>query len=351
MRAFAGRRWQWLLVAFFVLMVAAGVLHQRAVKLQDNSSPAAAVPAEPIKETAALGTDADPDPKLADPESGAQPAMQTIASPQAVTRQVQEQFQAANEPQKIYYRNKVAVLTYHHLDPKESSITITPERFKAHLETLRNHGFRVISVEDFVDFLQKKKPVPPNAVVITFDDGYESVYKYAYPLLKQENMTATVFLIVGYIEDSVSRLPPILTWAEIKQMHADGFSFYSHSYHSHESVIVKGKELSELVTKLVNPATKQIETESEYRARLLADFQKADDILNAQLGNKVNLLCLPHGQYNQAVVDVANQAGIPFLFTGTEGLNTDKDKLIKRINAGSPYMSDKLLIAKLSAGK
>lgn len=258
---------------------------------------------------------------------------------------------AANKAQKTFYQNKVAVLTYHHLDPVESSITITPERFASHLEALKNNGFHVISVEDFIDFLQKKKSVPPNAVVLTFDDGYESVYKYAYPILKSEGMTATVFLIVSYIEDGTLRQPPILNWKEIMEMHSGGISFYSHSYNSHDTVIKNGKELSMLTTNLLKKPGGQFETDNEYRARIRSDLTMADNILNDKLGNKLNLLCLPHGQFNQTVIDVANESHISYLFTGMEGFNTDKIKLIKRMNAGSPYMSDRLLIKKLSLGK
>ena len=42
----------------------------------------------------------------------------------------------------IFYKNKVAVLTYHHLDPVESSVTITPERFESQLKALKKNGFR-----------------------------------------------------------------------------------------------------------------------------------------------------------------------------------------------------------------
>jgi poly-beta-1,6-N-acetyl-D-glucosamine N-deacetylase len=253
-----------------------------------------------------------------------------------------------NNMNKIFYQNKVAVLTYHHLDPVESSVTITPERFKSHLETLKNNGFHVISMEDFVGFLQKKNTVPPNAVVITFDDGYESVYKYAYPILKSEGMTATVFLIVSFIEDGSASQPSILNWKEIMEMHNDRFSFYSHSYNSHNSVVLKGKELAPLVDRLFNQSANRLETNNEYKTRIRSDIIKADSILNSKLGNKINLLCFPFGLFNRTVIDIANQSGIPFLFTGIEGFNTNKDKLIKRINVGSPYMSDKLLIYKIS---
>ncbi|MBW5447654.1 polysaccharide deacetylase family protein [Cohnella sp. CFH 77786] len=250
---------------------------------------------------------------------------------------------------KIYYQNKVAVLTYHHLDSAESSVTITPQRFRSHLEALKEYGFHVISMDDFVAFLEKKKPVPPNAVVITFDDGYESVYKYAYPILKSEGMTATVFLIVGYIEDGAVHQPLILNWKEIMEMHRAGFSFYSHSYRSHQDVKVNGIPTSPLVAKLYNPSANRLETEGEYEARIREDLSEADDILDARLGNRINLLCFPHGRYNSTLVKIARQSDIPYLFTGKEGLNTNRSTLINRINAGSPYVSAQRLIGRLSA--
>jgi poly-beta-1,6-N-acetyl-D-glucosamine N-deacetylase len=323
------RRWHVLLFAMIVVMlISFGISHFKSGNMPQQSltEPASAE----AQQVPSATNDAGPD------------------HPQ----QIEKKQPVYVQPSKIYYQNKVAVITYHHLDAVESSVTITPDRFKSHLEALKNNGFQVISVEDFVDFLQKKKTVPPNAVVITFDDGYESVYKYAYPILKSEGMTATVFLIVSYIEDGTVRIPPIMNWNEIMEMHKDGFSFYSHTFNSHETIAgKKGEELSKLTTKIYNPSVNRLETDSEYKSRIQSDLTEADHILNTKLGNKINLLCLPHGKYNQDVINIANQSQISYLFTGVEGLNTDSIKLIKRINTGSPYMSDKLLIKKLTQSK
>lgn len=63
---------------------------------------------------------------------------------------------------------------YHHSDVKESSETISPSRFNALMKVLKDNGYHVISVEQFADFMHNKTTVPDNAVVITFDDGYET---------------------------------------------------------------------------------------------------------------------------------------------------------------------------------
>lgn len=99
-----------------------------------------------------------------------------------------------------HFSNRVAVLEYHHIDPQASEYTLTPDAFKQHLEVLKANHYHVISMQEFIGFLNGQRSVPPDAVVITFDDGYESFYKYAYPLLKEENMVATNFIIVSYLE-------------------------------------------------------------------------------------------------------------------------------------------------------
>ncbi len=67
-------------------------------------------------------------------------------------------------------------------------------------------------MQQFIAFLNGKNTVPPDAVVLTFDDGYQSFYKYAYPALKDQDMTATNFIIVDYLGTNPGT--PFLNWDE-----------------------------------------------------------------------------------------------------------------------------------------
>ena len=60
---------------------------------------------------------------------------------------------------------------------------------------LKNDGFTVISFEQIDQIAGIKKPV-----IITFDDGYENNYTYAYPILKKYNFTATIFVCTDFID-------------------------------------------------------------------------------------------------------------------------------------------------------
>lgn len=249
------------------------------------------------------------------------------------------------DPKFIHYKNKVLVLMYHHIDEKESGITISPKKFKQHIQALLDNHYNIIPMERFIQFLKSESLVPPNAVVITFDDGYESFYKYAYPELKNRGLTATNFVIVSYIDKQPDPALPYLTWSEMAEMKQYGFSFYSHTYNLHASVQnEKGMNVAPLTNRLYLKSEKRLETEGEYRKRVIDDLTLANKILEEKLGNTIPLLCFPLGAYNSEVIKLAHEVGIQYLFTIQSGINTRSDIEIKRVHAGMPYITADILI-------
>ncbi|WP_438447518.1 polysaccharide deacetylase family protein [Gorillibacterium sp. sgz5001074] len=250
----------------------------------------------------------------------------------------------------IHYRDKVIVLMYHHLAEVEANeeVTITPAKFESHLKVLKDRKYQVISIEDYVRFVKENQPVPPNAVVITFDDGYESYYRYGYPLLKKYGFTATNFLVTSYMDSNNPSLP-FMTWKQVKEMHDAGFSFYSHSHNSHGKV--RGAD-NQLVAPLANriwlDGKQRMENESEYRKRIRDDLSTANQLLSDHLGNDMNILCFPLGFYNKTIMEIGNEIGIDFFFTTRDGINSRNDKEIVRIHAGTRYITSEKLAAKLA---
>jgi biofilm PGA synthesis lipoprotein PgaB len=245
-----------------------------------------------------------------------------------------------------HFSNRVAVLEYHNIDPVSSDYTITPEAFKAQLLALKNNHYNVIPMSQFIAFLGGKQTVPPDSVVITFDDGYESFYRYAYPMLKEQNLTATNFIIVSYLETNPGI--PFLTWKEIEEMKGSGFSFYSHTYNNHDFVAEPNGKLVDPLTNPIYDINKQrVETAAEYAARIKDDLSQADQIIQSKLGAQDKLFCFPHGRYNKTVLSAGDELGIQYYFTGIDGLNARGAKLIKRINAGAAKVTPAKLLQKL----
>jgi len=101
---------------------------------------------------------------------------------------------------------------------------------------LHDSGYRTLSLLEAVDYLRYGKPFPERSFVITFDDGYQSVYEEAFPVLQRYGMSATVFLAVGEKGTAKSNgcLPslegrPMLSWDEIREMQRHGIAFGAHS--------------------------------------------------------------------------------------------------------------------------
>ena len=93
------------------------------------------------------------------------------------------------------HASALVVLQYHHVSDKTPKITSTPpELFEQHLAYLEKHRFNVLSIEKVAKLIRKGETLPRHAVVITFDDGFHSIYQNAFPLLKKRKWPFAVFV-------------------------------------------------------------------------------------------------------------------------------------------------------------
>ena len=67
-------------------------------------------------------------------------------------------------------------------------------------DCLKANGYNVIGVDDILRARKKGRPLPPKAVLLTFDDGYLSFYHVVYPLLRAYNFKALLALETGWLE-------------------------------------------------------------------------------------------------------------------------------------------------------
>ncbi|HHW15624.1 MAG TPA: polysaccharide deacetylase family protein [Firmicutes bacterium] len=242
---------------------------------------------------------------------------------------------------------RVVVLMYHHLaeTPKTRS-TMTPALFREHLETLRRLGLPVISLPQLADFLAGRGQLPPESVVLTFDDGYESFYHKAFPELKRFRMPATVFAIVRPTQHPETAVPglPHLTWAELKEMVGSGLvTVAPHTYDQHRFVTVaeERRTAPAPVSRAYLPEPGRDETVEEYEQRMLSDFAEANRLFQEHLGFTPEYMAFPYGRFDPWLVRLCYVSGYRFLFTTSPGVVTRAtDPLrIPRYNAGSPDMT------------
>ena len=182
-------------------------------------------------------------------------------------------------------RYSVPILMYHSINPEPNRyielLIVKPEVFRRQMRFLKEHHYNVVPLSEVADLIKNNKKVPPRTVAITFDDGYKDNYTYAFPILKEYNFPATIFVIVNEVgRPEQDRL----SWDDIAVMQASGLiTFGSHT--------------------LTHPYLPDITSPSVIKKEI-GDSKK---ILEEKLGRKVDSFCYPGGRFDarsrQAVID------------------------------------------------
>ncbi len=228
------------------------------------------------------------------------------------------------------------VLQYHHVSDRTPASTSTSiARFERHLQLIEEQGFEVVSLPDLLSnfkaadknqaareqFEQKKQ------VAITFDDGYESVYRNAYPRLKSRNWPFTIFVNTDPLDE---RWAGFFRWSELREMVANGVTVGNHSSsHNHLLQRLEGEGSQAWYERIVADITlaqKRIEAETHQSQRLLAyPFGEFDRPLRELVAT---LDFVAFGQHSGALTDIHSWQALPrFPFGGHYG--DDADFLIK----------------------
>jgi peptidoglycan/xylan/chitin deacetylase (PgdA/CDA1 family) len=183
----------------------------------------------------------------------------------------------------------LAILTFHALDDHPSAISFPPELFRRAMARLHDRGLRTVDLSEVVGCLRGGRPLPPRSFAITFDDGYQSVYREAFPVLQRYGMSATVFLTVGEepSDGPARRLPSLngrmmLSWPEIQEMHSAAIGFGAHTLtHANLTKATQG--------------------------RVEVEICQSKAIIEDALGTRVSSLAYPYGRFDQRSLAIARQ--------------------------------------------
>jgi peptidoglycan/xylan/chitin deacetylase (PgdA/CDA1 family) len=132
---------------------------------------------------------------------------------------------------------RVPILMYHSISDNLFGmshpyyhINTMPEVFSQQMRWLRQSGYRSIDLREAWEGLQAGEDMS-RTVVITFDDGYRDFYTDGLDIMKQCGFSATIFLATDRIRITPARIEgaDYLTWTEVRELHAAGIRFGSHT--------------------------------------------------------------------------------------------------------------------------
>lgn len=191
------------------------------------------------------------------------------------------------------YEDGVAILVYHGIGSgasAEGSRTVSPERFGEHLAALEAAGFRPVTMQEVAQAWTGGRPLPANAVAITFDDGRTDAMLFADPLLERAGWRATMYVITGQAEEGTS--PYYADWDHLVAYHRTGrWDLQSHSRDQHRRRALPGGDLPVLTS------LGEGETLAAYRLRVRRDLDAAASAIEARTGAAPLTFAYPFGAH------------------------------------------------------
>ena len=235
-----------------------------------------------------------------------------------------EVLQATALPDKTVSRD-VPVLMWHNLAEESSGdMTISVDTFRTQIEALHEAGFKTVSLQQLYDYVHFGTELPEKPIVLTFDDGYLSNYEYAYPILQEYDMQATIFAIgvsVGKdtYKDTDHAMTPHFGADEAREMVDSGLiSVQSHTFDMHQWPPFEDGNAQVRETLLPFDG----EADADYEAAVEADFAESRELLESITGQPVNALAFPEGAYVTLTQDALRSAGAELTFTTVRAVNT-----------------------------
>lgn len=206
----------------------------------------------------------------------------------------------------------IPILMYHGFaEPggSASRFVVAIDRFAQQMAWLKRHNYNVLTLEEYVQYRRHHSLPPARSVVVTIDDGYAEIRSLAYPVLRRNDLPATVFLVserIGGVNDWTDqdelKERRILAWDEIEEMAGKGIQFGAHTRTHAVLTQVSSEEAKEEIA-----------------------GSKAD--LESRLQSPVTTFAYPHGEYDTSVQHLVEQANFQGACGIEAGLNTSSTPL------------------------
>lgn len=148
----------------------------------------------------------------------------------------------------VEINQKIPIISYHNIGTKEEidsakrdrNWTIETQFFEKQIRLIKKLGYKTLTLDEFEKWKKNEIKLPYKSILITFDDGYLNVYKYAIPILKKYNMNATIFVVGSrvnnnIIPDETNQIDKYISKEVIDKCKQDykNIEFACHSYNLH----------------------------------------------------------------------------------------------------------------------
>ncbi|MCX8097732.1 MAG: polysaccharide deacetylase family protein [Casimicrobiaceae bacterium] len=239
------------------------------------------------------------------------------------------------------------VLSYHEVYASEAEreaardpLGVTVQELARQFSLLRDLGYPVVSAQALIDAIEGRATLPPNAVLLVFDDGYRSFHRHVLPLLRAFGYPAVAAIVTSWTQAGrpvtadgtsdrsgsleTSRLA-FMSWAELRDAVASGWvevASHTHALHKKHAVSSFGDLAPQAATRAYESRAQRAETAAEWRRRVEADLRESRRLIEEQLGTPARLVVWPYGAAPPWVEELLAEGGFALSF-GLDGHAND----------------------------
>ncbi|WP_035054655.1 polysaccharide deacetylase family protein [Carnobacterium pleistocenium] len=182
--------------------------------------------------------------------------------------------------------------------------------FKLQMEFLKSEGYHTLMLQEIKDFYEKGIQLPEKSVLLTFDDAFQSVHKYAYPILKELQFHAVSFVVLGWLSQEKkifdTTVSLVMSKAELEEM-KDVFEFANHTTNLH-------KRYSDGTTEMQRTSLQEL---------------KEDLVICGKYVNHPDIFAYPFGIFSSEDTKRLAEINIQYAFTTVPGVNTKSTPLLE----------------------
>jgi poly-beta-1,6-N-acetyl-D-glucosamine N-deacetylase len=232
--------------------------------------------------------------------------------------------------------NSFVTVAYHDVqdaDVDARYLAVRTERLVAHFGWLRENGYQPVSVDQILAARDGGTPLPPKAVLLTFDDGYRSFYDRVYPLLQATGWPAVLAPVGAWLDAPAGQTVDFggqptprerfATWAQVAEMAASGLvEVGAHTNDLHQGVLAnpQGNLQPAAAARRYDATSASYEGDEAFTALVDADVAAITARIRQVTGKAPRVWVWPYGTASGTALAVVKRHGYQMAVTLDEGL-------------------------------
>ncbi len=185
--------------------------------------------------------------------------------------------------------------------------TTSASEFERQMEFLKESGYHAVTLDELHEWQSGWRELPGKPIVITFDDGDESVYDLALPILARMGFRATLFVVTSRVGTHWNEVR-CLDWTRLKELEDSGvFRIESHTDDMHFKVNADGAMRPVFVA--ASSHGFEMEGSTDWERAVRADLARSRDAIESHVGRAPSFLAWPYGAATQELDRIATEEG------------------------------------------